>query len=106
MSKKIKVKESEFLSWYFSDHEDILTFGRNMITELQTQGFVKESVQSLLDRCGYIPGHISENPNDDKEYDPEDVELISEREPEHCYKCGHEYDNSMDNFCSNCLALK
>jgi hypothetical protein len=106
MSKKIKVKESDFLSWYFSDLDDILTFGRNMITELQSQGFVKESVQSLLDRCGYIPGHISENPDDDKEYDPEDVELISERDPEHCYKCGHEYDNTMDNFCSNCLALK
>lgn len=106
MSKKIKVKESDFLSWYFSDHEDILTFGRNMITELQSQGFVKESVQSLLDRCGYIPGHLSKNPDDDKEYDPEDVELVSEREPEHCYKCGHEYDNTMDNFCSNCLASK
>jgi len=106
MSKKIKVKESDFLSWYFSDHEDILAFGRNMITELQSQGFVKESVQSLLDRCGYIPGYISENSDDDKEYDPEDVELISEREPEHCYKCGHEYDNTMDDFCSNCLASK
>jgi hypothetical protein len=23
-----------------------------------------------------------------------------------CYKCGHEYDNSMDNFCSNCLTSK
>jgi hypothetical protein len=106
MSKKIRVKESEFLSWYFSDLDDILTFGRNMITELQSQGFVKESVQSLLDRCGYIPGHISENPDDDNEYDPEDVELIFEREKEHCYKCGHEYDNTMDNFCSNCLTSK
>lgn len=106
MSEKIKVKESDFLSWYFSDQEDILTFGRNMITELQSQGFVKESVQSLLDRCGYIPGHLSENPDNDNEYDPEDVELVSEREPEHCYKCNHEYDHSMDNFCSNCLASK
>jgi hypothetical protein len=106
MTKKIKVKESDFLSWYFSDLDDILAFGRNMITELQSQGFVKESVQSLLDRCGYIPGHISENPDDDKEYDPEDVELISKREPERCYKCNHIYDNSMDNFCTNCLSSK
>lgn len=106
MSEKIKVTESNFLSWYFSDQDDILTFGRNMITELQSNGFVKESVQSLLDRCGYIPGHISENSDDDNEYDPDDVELVSEREPEHCYDCGHEYDNSMDNFCSNCLASK
>ena len=82
MSEKIKVKESDFLSWYFSDREDILAFGRNMITELQHQGFVKESIQSLLDQCGYVPGYISENPDDDNEYDPEDVELISERKPD------------------------
>ena len=106
MTKKIKVKESDFLSWYFSDEDDILTFGRNMITELQSQGFVKESVQSLLDRCGYIPGHISENPDDDNEYDPEDVELISEKVPATCQKCGVEDDGSMDNFCPNCLTLK
>jgi hypothetical protein len=106
MNEKIKVKESDFLRWYFSDAEDILAFARNMINELKSEGFIKESVQSLLDRCGYIPGHISENPDDDKEYDPEDVELVSEREPEHCYKCGHEYDNTMDDFCSNCLASK
>jgi hypothetical protein len=106
MSEKIKVKESDFLNWYFSDQDDILTFGRNMITELQSQGFVKESVQSLLDRCGYIPGHLSENPDDDNEYDPDDVELISEREPEYCPKCGHKYDETMENFCQNCLTSR
>lgn len=106
MNQKIKVKELNFLNWYFSDAEDVLAFARNMINELKSEGFIKESVQSLLDRCKYIPGYISENPNDDKEYDPEDVELISKREPEHCYKCGHEYDNTMDHFCSNCLASK
>ena len=105
MSEKIKVKESDFLNWYFSDRDDILTFGRNMITELQSQGFVKESVQSLLDRCGYIPGHISENPDDDNEYDPDDVELISERN-KNCPKCGHEYDETMENFCQNCLTSR
>ena len=105
MSKKIKITEKAFLKWYFSDTEDVMTFGQNMISELYTEGFVKESVQSLLDRCGYIPGFISKDA-DDKEYDPEDVELVSEREPEHCYKCGHEYDNTMDDFCSNCLASK
>ena len=105
MSKKIKITEKAFLKWYFSDTEDVMTFGQNMISELYTEGFIKESVQSLLDRCGYIPGFISKDA-DDKEYDPEDGELVSEREIEHCYKCGHEYDNTMDNFCSNCLASK
>lgn len=104
--KKIKVKEQAFLDWYFSDLDDILTFGKNMIVELKSQGFVKESVQGLLDRCGYIPGYISENPDDNNEYDPEDVELISDREPECCYNCGIEYDYTMDDFCSNCLSHK
>lgn len=102
---KVKVKEFAFLNWYFSDYEDIIAFGRNMISELHTNGFIKETVQGLLDRCGYIPGFICEG-EPDGEFDPEDVELISEREPECCYKCGHEYDNSMDNFCQNCLTLK
>jgi len=26
--------------------------------------------------------------------------------PENCYKCGHEYDGSMKDFCQNCLASK
>lgn len=102
---KAKLKESAFLDWYFSDHEDLIVFGKNMISELRASGFVKETVQSLLDRCGYIPGYICED-EPDGEFDPADVELISEREPECCYKCGHEYDNSMDDFCQNCLTLK
>ena len=105
MSKKIKITEKAFLKWYFSDTEDVLTFGQNMISELYSEGFVKESVQSLLDRCGYVPGFISKDA-DDKEYDPEDVELISERKTQRCYKCNHVYDNSMDNFCTNCLSSK
>ncbi len=107
MSKKVKITEKSFLDWYFSDHDDIENFGKNMISELYSTGFIKESVQSLLDRSGYIPGFISEDEDDnDTEYDPEDVELISKREPERCYKCNHIYDNSMDNFCTNCLSSK
>lgn len=102
---KVKLKESAFLDWYFSDQEDIDTFGRNMISELRTVGFVKETVQSLLDRCGYIPGFICEIEHDG-EFDPEEIELISDRVPECCHKCGHEYDNSMDDFCQNCLTHK
>jgi hypothetical protein len=75
--KKIKVKKIDFLNWYFDDHDDLLMFAKNMVSELQSSGFIKESVQSLLDRCGYVPGYISENPDDDNEYDPDDVELIN-----------------------------
>jgi len=102
---KVKLKESAFLDWLFSDQDDINTFGRNMISELRANGFVKETVQNLLDCCGYVPGFICED-EPDGEFDPENVELISEREKEECYKCGVEYDNTMDDFCSNCLASK
>ena len=74
---KIKVKKIDFLNWYFADHDDLLMFAKNMVSELQSNGFIKESVQSLLDRCGYVPGYISENPNDDEEYDSGDIELIN-----------------------------
>lgn len=102
---KVKLKESAFLDWYFSNHEDVMLFARNIILELRTNGFVKESIQSLLNRFGHIPGCICEG-EPKGEFDPNDIELISEREPKYCYDCGHEYDNSMDNFCSNCLASK
>jgi len=107
MAKKVRVKESRFLDWYFSDHEDIESFGKNMISELYSTGLIKETPQSLLDRCGYIPGFISEHDeDDDTEYDPSDVELISERIQENCPKCGHKYDETMDNFCQNCLTSR
>lgn len=106
MAKKVRVKEKTFLDWYFYDHEDMLSFANNMITELHCKGFIKESVQSLLSSCGYIPGHITENPDDENEYDPSDIELISNRIPGHCHKCGEKYDNSMDNYCSVCLESK
>jgi hypothetical protein len=74
--KKIKVKKIDFLNWYFSDHDDLLMFAKDMLSELQSNGFIKESVQSLLDRCGYVPGYISENADDNEEYDSGDIELI------------------------------
>jgi hypothetical protein len=73
---KIIVTKKEFLDWYFSDEDDKRIFATNAILELYTQGFVKETAQSLLDRCGYIPGSISENSDDENEYDPKDVKLI------------------------------
>ena len=106
MSKKIKVKASKFLNWYFSDLDELLEFGREMVSELQSEGYVKETVQGILDRCGYIPGYITENPDDENEYDPSEIELVLEKKPEYCNNCGYEYDHSMDNFCNNCLALK
>jgi hypothetical protein len=75
--KKIKVKKIDFLNWYFSDHDDLLMFAKDMLSELQSNGFIKESVQSLLDRCGYVPGYISENSDDDEEYDSGHIELIN-----------------------------
>lgn len=106
MSHKIKLKEEKLLDWFFSDQDDMLSFAKLAIDDMRTNGYTKWSVQGILDGCGYLPAYICENGEEGKEYDPSDIELITDREPEHCYKCGHEYDNSMDNFCSNCLASK
>jgi hypothetical protein len=73
---KIKVTEENLLNWYFSDSDDILIFGRNIISELQKEGKSKWTVQDVLSICDYIPGFITENGEDDKEYNPKEVELI------------------------------
>lgn len=106
MDTKIKLKESRLLDWMFSDADDLKSFAKLAIEELYTKGRTKWTVQGILDGCGYIPGYICEDGEHGAEYDPSDIELITDREIEVCYKCGHEYDESMSNFCSNCLAVQ
>ena len=106
---KIKVTEESFLNWYFSDDNDKLVFANNAIAELKTHGKVLQTVQTLLDNCGYVPGFIAEageGVDESDEYEPEEVELINTRVQKMCTNCGQLDDESMDNFCPNCLTSK
>jgi len=74
-----KVTKSRFLSWYFSDSDDVKQFGSRCIDMMQCEGFVNISVEILFEECGYIPAHICDGQSDNfiDDYEPDvDVELI------------------------------
>lgn len=77
---KIKLKESSFLDWYFSEPNDLYEFARGMISELQVSGTITITTQNILDRCGYIPAYICDIIDEDKEgeeYDPSEIKLMT-----------------------------
>ena len=74
---KNKVTASSFLAWYFSDSTDAHDIGYRVISELNENGKVTLSVESLFDECGYIPQYICEMDGDD-EYDPSEVLLVDD----------------------------
>ena len=83
MSKKVNsVKASRFLSWYFSDADEIRDFGSAMIEQLETFGNAKISIEQLFEDSYYIPQSICEEWADDwdkeQEYSPSDVEFIND----------------------------
>lgn len=73
--KKNKVTASNFLKWFFSDTDDIKTFGTLCVEMMEREGFVNISVRQLFDECGYIPGYICENKTKG-DYKPSQVEFL------------------------------
>jgi hypothetical protein len=105
-SKKGSVTASDFIAWYFSDEDDVLNIGREVISALRTTGFSTTTVKSLFDSCGYIPVHkcnVYSNVDDDFEFQPSDLIFINDlTEVKECQKCHQEYTGEP-NFCPNCL---
>lgn len=89
---KNRVKEDDFLEWYFSDDDATEEFGRRMIVSIMVNGSVNISARQLFDECGYIPGHICTTKTDE-EYDPSEVVFISDYPNEKIAK-GYHSDNS------------
>jgi hypothetical protein len=104
--KQVEVTEKNFLNWYFSDYEDVKTFSKDAIESLYYNGVFKITSKELFDSCGYIPAYICENGEEDEEYDPSELKFVVTRKNGKCHSCGEEYDFTMDDFCSKCLALK
>jgi hypothetical protein len=72
-----KITRERFLDWYFSDSDEVKSFGYSCMNELINTGKIEKSVQGLIDECGYIPKYICEG-EQDKEYNgvsPLDLEL-------------------------------
>jgi len=76
---KATVTRKRFLEWYYSDQEDMLMLAHMVYEDLITQGECRISVEQIFDACIYIPAHITNYDDVDKnmiDFDPEDVELI------------------------------
>ena len=103
---KGSITASDFIAWYFSDEDDVLNIGREVINAIRTTGSNTITVKSLFDSCGYIPEDkctIFVNVNDDYEFDPIDLIFIDDlTEQKECYKCHQEYTGDIS-FCPNCL---
>jgi hypothetical protein len=74
-----KITRERFLGWYFSDSDEISSFGFNCMNELLHSGKINITIQGLIDTCVYIPKWICEGQSihDEEELSPEDIELIN-----------------------------
>jgi len=105
---KGSVTASSFLEFYFSNEDDVLNIGREIIANLKSAGTHTVTVKSLFDSCGYIPEHICESFNevheeDFIEYEPNDLIFVDDlTEVKECHKCHQEYTGDVS-FCPNCL---
>lgn len=76
---KPQVKKEAFLDWYFSDRDDRLMLGEDLVAKLIKNGKVSIDVEELFyKRCGYIPVELTNAKGYDKdhEFEPSEVELI------------------------------
>lgn len=62
----------------FSDsgEDEYAGFGEEVVAEINRVGSVTYTAQDMLDRSGYIPGHIVAGGDEDEEYDPADLTLV------------------------------
>lgn len=77
-TKLNSVTASKFLDWYFSDSDDVTSFGDRCVEMIQSEGFVNLSARQLFDECGYIPQFICEDSDGNEEYSPSDIEFIND----------------------------
>lgn len=75
---KNKVKQSNFLRWYFSDTDDTYLIGKRVIENLFSTGEFKINVRELINDCGYIPQYICEDTEGNADYWPNEIEIIED----------------------------
>jgi hypothetical protein len=79
-TKVNSVKASRFLSWHFSDSDEIKSLGVRAFESLTEDGEFTITAQDLFVECGYIPQFIcvDTGDDDDVEYDPSQIQLIND----------------------------
>jgi hypothetical protein len=76
---KPQVKKEDFLNWYFSNRNDKLSLGFDLVEILIKKGIVCIDVEEVFYMwCGYIPVTLTnaKGYNEDHEFEPNEVELI------------------------------
>ena len=79
-TKVNSVTASRFLSWHFSDSDEIKSLGVRAFESLTDDGEFTITAQDLFIECGYIPQFIcvDTGDDDDNEYDPSQIQLIND----------------------------
>lgn len=76
---KPQVKKQDFLDWYFSDRDDKVSLGLDLVEILIKKGKVCVDVEEVFyEWCGYVPVTLTnaKGYNSDHEFEPKEVELI------------------------------
>lgn len=72
-----RVKESDFIKWYFDEEKDFFTnLGREVADELIRTGKYSTTITEIFESCPYLPSRICEYQFDCDEYAPHEVILI------------------------------
>lgn len=65
LNVKYTVNKSTFITWYFSDSDDLYDLSEKIVSSLHKEDEVKVSIQQIFDNCDYIPSFIvNEKTND------------------------------------------
>ena len=103
---KKQVNFKDFMQWFFSDsgEDEFAGFGEEAVAEINRVGSVTYTAQDMLDRSGYVPGHIVIGGDEDEEYDPSELQLVKGNEPtveaeNESYSPGDEMEGG---YVSNC----
>jgi hypothetical protein len=77
------IKASRFLDWYFSDYEDLASFGLQCMEWIKKFGKTDITSEQLFEQFGgFIPQSICEywdgDLDNEQEYEPSDIEFIND----------------------------
>ena len=76
---ELKVSFKDFMSWFFSQEEDYMGFAQEAVDTINREGSVTYTPQDMLDRAGYVPGHLVQGATEeqeDEEFDPSEITLV------------------------------
>lgn len=74
----LTVTFQDFIEWFFVGRSDYINFAAGIVKSLKEGDSVTITPQSLFDDAEYIPGHIVDGGDEDKEYSPSELTLTGD----------------------------